>query len=275
MSNAHRGAILCVSLGFLLGLAQSADARPSGFYGSACSYCHTGGFLSGRQTNGAMVAVQGDYVAEIPPGEFGDPDRGEGPLATYDAVPGGTFQLRVLIKNPQTYTQDPFTPSSWALGLKRIYATDPDYQAGNPNKLTWRDNQLQLVGAQLPNPGAPDPSPIPLDETGWTLHTDASFLAGLPEADPFIDTQFYTSGDVYGHAWSGSVLLSLTVTVPAGVLPGWYDIELSSEGLDTNFLSFYDEAHFYLRVVPEPATAILALAGLAWLGRRRPSRRAV
>ncbi len=230
-------------------VASTALARPSGFFGQECAYCHTGGFLDGRATPDAVLDVFSAQQSTIPPGQFGDPDRGEGPLPTYTAAPGGTFNMTLNIKDTTLYAE-PFTPDRWALGLKRIYTTDPDYQNGNADKMTWQNDQLTLVGSRVQGDPTSNPSPIPADQTGWTRQTDTSFMegGGVPEIDAHIDEQYYTSGDTYGHEWIGPTSLQATVTVPAGVQAGWYDVEISAEGLDTDFLAFYDEQHFYLHV---------------------------
>lgn len=248
----RRPARIFLPISFFFATAFSAApawARPSGFYGSSCFYCHTGGFLVGRSTPGAVLGISSVMQATIPPAQFGDPDRGEGPLPKYDAAPGGTFQLTLQIKDPSLYAS-PFSIETWALGFKRIYTTDPSYQNGDANKLTWQDAQLTLVGAHNQGDTSGIPYPIPTDETDWTLQTSTSFLAGsgTPEIDDHENEQYYTSADTNGHAWKGPMTLQLTVTVPSGVQPGWYDLEVSAEGLDNNFEAFYDEQHFYLHV---------------------------
>lgn len=238
--------------------APDALARPAGGFGSSCVDCHGGPFLEGREVPNALVDVLSGTHAEIPAGQFGDPDRGEGPLATYTASPGGTFELTIQIKDPDPLVVQPL---EWAAVLQRIRRTDPDFQAGNPDPLTWRDNQLALVGALMPGHAGSD---IPIDETGWTLQTDGGVYNPARQ-----DFQYYTSADVFGHDWIGALLMSLTVTVPAGVIPGWYDLEISVAGLDTDYYGFYDDEHFYLHVIPEPATALLAGAIAALALRRR------
>jgi hypothetical protein len=238
--------------------ASEALARPMGAFGTQCVNCHGGDFLNGQILTDQLLNVLGDFQAEIPDGSFGDPDRGEGLLAAYSAVPGGAFQLLLQIKEPDP---EVIIPQYWAVAIKRIYATDPDFQAGDPNKLNWRNDQLTLLGAM---PGGGGSDFIPNDESEWFLQTDSSFF--FPA---HTDEQYYTSSDVYGHAWAGALQLSLMVTVPSGVLPGWYDIEVSIEGLDKDFRGFYEEQHFYLNIVPEPATSVLAFIGLASMGLRR------
>lgn len=245
----RRSLLSALAICGFVSIASPAFARPSGFYGQGCVYCHTGGFLVGRSTPDAVLEVFSNQQSTIPPAQFGDPDRGEGPLPTYSAAPGGTFQLTLNVKDTTLYAE-PFTPDRWALGMKHIYTTDPNYQNGDTDKNTWRNDQLTLVGAYNQGDESGNPFPIPADQTGWTLQTDTSFMegSGVPIIDEHINEQYYTSADSNGHEWIGPTTLQLTVTVPAGVLPGWYDIEMSGEGLDTDFNAFYDEQHFYLHV---------------------------
>ncbi len=267
-----RPATLIVALVSLFSLQSPALARPHGGYGQGCAVCHTGGFLDGRATPNKVLGILPQQRSMFP-GDTGESDvvEGAGVSPTYTADPGDTIQLLLQIKDP-TIGPDAFAPERFALGLKQIYVTDPDYQAGNPDKNTWRNDQLTLVGARLGGSGNIDPEPIPLDETGWVLWTDNTFMQGAG-GDPFFDLHvgedYYTSAETNGHAWAGPMLMSLTITVPAGVLPGLYDIEISAEGIDSDYLGFYDEQHFFLRVLPEPATAALLLLGLPWLRRRR------
>ena len=262
----HRLSTVALALVATMTLGAShAQARPIGNFGSSCIACHgtTPGALiiNGREVPDVLIDVLSDTFAEIPTGAFGDPDRGEGPLATYTATPGGSFELLLSIKDPGAQ----FSVSKWSTELKRIYHTDPDFQAGNPDKLTWRNDQLTLIGAQAEGNGS---TSIPLDETDWTLHTDTSLWVPGHQ-----DEQYYTSSDTSGHGWSGPLSLSLTVAVPNGVLPGWYDIEAAVAGMDSTFLGFYDDEHFYLNVVPEPAAATLGVMALGLLYGRRRRRR--
>ncbi len=264
---AHSSRHACVAalcLVVLLAHAATVEARPG--YGQSCISCHgSGGF--GNTVFGSMLSINGTSTAEIPNGAFGDPDRGEGPLPTYTTTPGNTFDLSITLSDPTNH--DPsFFPLRFAVGIKNISNTDPDYQAGNPDTLTWRDNQLLLVGAQEFGVDFPDdPAPLPMNESQWTLYTDYTFV---------FEEQYYASTGDGGHEWNGPVTLLLTVTVPAGVLPGWYDIEVSTAGWDYGNpggpFAFYDEAHFYLNVIPEPATYLLAASSIILLLRRRRHR---
>ncbi|MBE7506186.1 MAG: hypothetical protein HS101_07845 [Planctomycetia bacterium] len=232
-----------------LAITTPLSARPS--YGQSCITCHSSnGF--GHTVTDAMLDVVGTNSSIIPVGQFGDPDRGEGPLDSYSATPGGTFELVIQLSDPNPL----FNPSRWAVGFKNVGHTDPDYQAGNADPMTWRDAQLLLAAAQeygeeFPN----DPAPVPLDESEWTLYTDYFLNDGA---------QYYASTGDGGHDWTGPTTLNLTVTVPSVVLPGWYDLEVSVEGWDydhmTGSYAFYDEEHFYLNVVPEPSLLMPMLA---------------
>ncbi len=160
---------IVVVLGFvLIDCTPQAFARPA--YGYNCVSCHSSvGF--GHTTPRAIYDIVGTSQATIPAGAYGDPDRGEGPLPSYSASPGGDFRLEFQIKDPSTY-DPPFTPTRWAIGIKRIYTTDPDYHAGNPDPLSWRDNQLVLQGAQPgPDYNTPDPAPIPAMSSDWSIYT--------------------------------------------------------------------------------------------------------
>lgn len=213
-----------------------ADARPG--YSANCSSCHgSAGF--GNTVPDALIDIVAPRQSTIPPGAFGDPDRGEGPLATYAATAGGTFELAVQIKDPSTYNPT-FLPTKWALTLQDIFHTDPDYQFGDPDPLQWRDGQLLLEGALAPTGAGPDPAPIPANSAEWWLYASQN-------------RQFYASTSDAGHAWNGPLLINVTVSVPASVLPGWYDLEVSAAGWDFPLsFAFYDDEHFYLNVVPEP-----------------------
>jgi hypothetical protein len=238
----------------------TAAARP--VYGNHCSNCHgTAGF--GITVPNAVVDVVGTSQSTIPSGEFGDPDRGVGPLSTYTAVAGGTFNMLVQIKDTSTYSP-PFVPTRWALALQDIFHTDPDYQNADPDPLNWRDAQLLMNGAMPPGGPVGDPVPIPLDASEWSLYTNIS------------NEQYYATTADGGHAWIGAFLLSVTVTVPAGVWPGWYDLEISAAGwdYDQSFFAFYDDEHFYLNVLPEPGGLSLLLIGALVMLRRTRSARA-
>lgn len=240
--------------------ASPAYARPA--YGVSCVSCH-GGDGFGNTVDGAMMSVVGTSQSTIPAGQFGDPDRGEGPLAAFLASPGGTFNLVIALDDPSDYSI-PFDPEAWGIVFSHVSHTDPDFQTGNPDPLSWRDDQLLLVGAleygvMVP----PEPAPLPLDESEWTLYTDSS-----------TGVQYYGSTGEGGHAWSGPLSLMLTVTVPGGVLPGWYDLEASIAGWDYGYsqgsFAFYDDEHFYLNVVPEPgAVGLVGIGALLLLNRRR------
>ncbi|MFO0974257.1 MAG: hypothetical protein U1A27_12580 [Phycisphaerae bacterium] len=263
------GCLLAVA--FCAAIPSSASARPS--YGIAnCVICHSSSGFGIDATNRLVDVVSGT-TATIPSGAHGDPDRGEGPLSTYTASPGGSFNLQVQVKDPNPGTP-PFQPEHYAVGLKHFFTTDPDYQNGNPNTADWADNMLTLSGAtyydDLNPPTVPDPEPIPLDETGWWIHTDVN------SGGPLVGSLYYTSVAENGHWWydpdtGGPHLFSLTVTVPAGVVPGWYDLEVSVEGDQKtgDVFAYYDEEHFYLHILPEPASAMLLLAGLLAARRRR------
>ncbi|HUN80203.1 MAG TPA: hypothetical protein VMV81_01715 [Phycisphaerae bacterium] len=257
MSFRRRGVIANLAIGLLIAAANSAMAMPQ--FGQNCVNCHSSaGF--GHTTQHAVYDIVSDNHSTIPLGAYGDPDRGEGPLATYTALPGGSFTLSMQLKDPTQY-DPPFLPTRWAIGIKRPYTTDPDYHAGNPDPLTWRDNQLQLVGAQPgPNYDTPDPAPIPQSAADWSIYTKD-------------DIQYYASTGYGGHEWIGPFLFNVDITVPTGVQPGWYDIEVSAAGWDYDqFFAFYDEEHFYLQVLePEPtAIGLVTLGGL--LARRRKRR---
>lgn len=248
---------------FVIGaMAPSVQARPS--YGESCKTCHgSDGF--GHTVSGAMLDVIGTSSSIIPEGQFGDPDRGVGPLDTYTAMPGGTFDLVIQLNDPSPL----FSPQKWSAGFKHIEHTDPDYQAGNPDPLTWRDAQLILAGAQeYGTVFPPDPAPLPVNESDWTLYTD-TFLS--------VDTQFYGSTGDGGHVWAGPTMLSLMVTVPVSVIPGWYDLEIMVAGWDydhpTGSYAFYDDEHFYLNVIPEPGTIGILIAPMVLgVGRCRRNR---
>lgn len=247
-----------VAVGMIvLASAAQATARPFGVFGRDCSGCHgTGGIVGTDPQNltGEMIDVVGDFASEIPPGEFGDPDRGEGPLQAYEAAPGSSFTLTIDITTPVS-----IIPEAWSAELKRIERTDPDFQTGNPDSATWEDDALALIGAMLEGNGS---SAIPLDETGWTIHTDLS-------GGPTDGWEYYTSSDLNAHDWTGPVQLVLDVFVPGGVLPGWYDIEVAVAGVDTSANGFYEDEHFYLHVIPEPATMLVLGAGALICCRRR------
>lgn len=244
------GAVFC-TVGSLR--PSSALALPT--YGNNCSSCHgTAGI--GNTVPNAVIDIMGTSQSTIPSGAFGDPDRGEGPLATYTAAPGGAFDLVVQIKNTSNYST-PFVPSRWALALQDVYHTDPDYQNGDPDPLNWRDAQLLLDGAMPPGGPVDDPAPIPLVASEWSLYTN------------FSQKQFYATTAGRGHDWIGPFLFSVTVGVPSGVLPGWYDLEVSAAGWDYDqSFAFYDDEHYYLNVTPEPGGLSLLLVGAHIMLRR-------
>ncbi len=247
------GAVI-LGLGILGALNGTAQARPS--YGNNCLNCHgSSGF--GNDTPGAIFDLLSPNQSTIPNGAFGDPDRGEGPLPAYVATPGGSVTLDFIINDPSGFTP-PFVPDRWAIAIKNIHHTDPDYQLGNLDPLTWRDDQLTLDGAQPgPDPNSPNPAPFPTSAADWSLYT------GLGTG-----VQYYGSTPDRGHAWVGPFQFSLVIGIPAGVLPGWYDIEVSSSGWDyAQSLSFDDDAHFYLNVIPEPASSVILVAGVLLLRR--------
>ena len=255
------GKLTCMLVVFAWGAVLSpleAFARPLGQFGSACKTCHAGAISNGREVQDMLLDVVSSIQSAIPAGHFGDPDRGEGPLSTYVAEPGGTFDLLLKIKDPKP---DEIVPRVWSTELNRVSRTDPDFQAGNLDKLTWLDGQLQLSGAMSDGNGR---NVIPNDATDWTEHIDAGFLS----VDHHGET-YFTSSDTMGHQWTGPLTLSLAVTVPDRVLLGWYDLEAAIAGRDVDSRGFYDHEHFYLNVVPEPTTGVVVLAGFAAIARRR------
>ncbi len=254
MASTRWSIVVCVV--FFVVLAQSHQASGRPLYGNSCISCHgSAGF--GHDEIGSLMSITGTHLAEIPSGAFGDPDRGEGPLPTYTASPGSTFELSIHLDTPT----GPFLPERFAVGIKNIEHTDPDFQSGNLDPSSWRDGQLLLEGAQpygVITP--PNPAPLPTDESEWTLYTN------------FEELQYYASTGEGGHAWTGPVTLRLDVTVPSGVLPGWYDLEVTTAGWDRSNAAgqyaFVDQANFYLNVVPEPNCILLLVGCLAALGLR-------
>jgi hypothetical protein len=253
--DARRAAMLTVACA--TAASSTALARPAGIFGSDCFSCHATSVLSGREVEDQLLNIVAPKNAEIPLGAFGDPDRGEGPLPTYTAAPGGSFVLTINITNPNVNVVDPHVLS---VALKRVFTTDPDFQAGVSDKSTWLDDGLFLAGAMAPDNASTN---YPADETGWTEHIDQSFL--VPDN---VGERYYTSSDSSGHDFEGPRTLTLDVSVPAGVLPGWYDLEISVAGNDGP--GFYEDAHFYLEVIPTPgAAAIITLAIAGAAARRR------
>lgn len=248
--------ICAASLAIVLISTTAVHARPG--YGNSCIQCHgSGGF--GNSVIGTMLSIEGTSFAEIPNDAFGDPDRGEGPLPTYTTTPGSTFELVIQLADP---SGSGFTPSRFAVGIKNIHRTDPDFQAGDPDPFSWRDDQLLLVGAlDFGDVWPDDPAPLPTNASEWTLYTH------------WTDVQYYASTGDGGHEWNGPVTLTLSVTVPGGVLPGWYDIEVTTAGWDYEHISgpfaFVDQTNFYLNVIPEPGTWLLASSGVVLLLKRR------
>lgn len=251
--------------------AGSALARPT--YGNAnCSDCHSSAGFGNTVTNRLVDVVSGT-TATIPNGAFGDPDRGEGPLASFSAAPGTTFQLTLSVKDP-TAGSPSFAPNHYAVALRNFFTTDPDYQAGDTNTANWDEDMLQIPGAtpfDIFNPPPPGPGPIPTGSADWWRHAD-TFGGALD------GSYFYTSIAESGHDWfdpiqGGPQIMTLDIFVPAGVIPGWYDLTVSAQGVDfthpSGFFAFYDEEHFYLEVTPEPATALLLGFGLLVRRRRR------
>lgn len=264
--NIRCASIAALAIGLFVSLNSTASARPS-YAVQSCGDCHGSSGIGHTLTN-QLLDVLSNQSSTIPPNQFGDPDRGEGPLPTYTATPGSSFHLQLQVKDPS----DPpgFLPDAWGIALRRVYTTDPDRQAGNPDTSTWADNSLALIGSSFYDPSnppsTPDPYPIPGDAGGWWRHLDQSggvlngsiYYASIPDA---------------GHEWAGPLMMGLDVFVPGGVIPGWYDLEVSIQGWDYDFAAgpyaFYEEHHFYLNVMPEPTTALLSLAGLALVRRRR------
>jgi len=260
---AHRVGLCDCSLIIVAVVAVRAEARPLGAFGRNCSQCHgvPGVFFEDARTlDDVLLDVVGQFTSEIPAGKYGDRDRGEGPLQAYLAQAGGTFPLTVQVKDA-----DPgvIVPEDFAVAIKNVEHTDPDFQNGELDKDLWEDAALTLVGARADGNGL---SSIPADETEWTLHTDLGIF--FPET---AGDEYYTSADTFGHEWQGALTLDLDVTVPIGVLPGWYDVEISIEGIEQGYGAFYEDEHFYLQVVPEPCTAALLASGLglALMRRRR------
>jgi len=242
-------------------LAPAAHARPSGAFGSDCFSCHATNVLSGREVEDQLLEITAPKSAEIPLGAFGDPDRGVGPLPTFAAAPGASFALTIDITSPNVNVVDPETLS---VALKRVFTTDPDFQAGATDKSLWLDDALALTGAMAPGSAS---TIYPADETGWTEHIDDSFL------DPDnVGERYYTSSDTGGHAFDAPRTLTLDVFVPDGVIPGWYDLEVSLAGIDADGAGFYEDSHFYLEVIPAPGAGAALALGLAAAGARRRRR---
>lgn len=154
--------------------ASSARARPLGGFGERCENCHAGEIaFGGRELPNAFLDVLSDTHSQIPPGQYGDPDRGVGPLSSYTAVPGGSFELRLQVKEPDPLISSPL---AWAAALHDIYTTDPDSRT-NPDNTTWRDDALVMLNARADGNGSVigDPYPLPTSAKQWTLHTDSSF----------------------------------------------------------------------------------------------------
>lgn len=90
---------------------------------------------------------------------------------------------------------------------------------------------------------------------------------------------YFTKDDGNNGGISGALagVVSFDLFIDAATPPDVYDLEFAIAGLDGNENLFYQDQHFYLEVVPEPATGASAMAMIAALGvaarLRRPARR--
>ena len=191
-------------------------------HGNSCATCHElapgdGGLQGGGEERRNALSVISDQ--ELDPDESqGTPPEGwtdRGALKLFTAEPGQTINLTMQVENGAT---------EYAVQLKRL-------------EKEGFSNSGNLLASYV----TPDPLWIPQGFDERTYYTNSS--------DEFD-----------GHDWvvgsTEPVEYSFALTLAANAPSDLYDLEFAVAGIDpaTTNGKWYGDEHFYLQVVPEPAT---------------------
>lgn len=97
----------------------------------------------------------------------------------------------------------------------------------------------------------------------WTLQEDTN--------PPYFTKDDGNNGGLQAAA---AGIFSFDLFIDAATPPDVYDVEFAIAGMDATEQLYYQDEHFYVEVVPEPAVGAATLAAVATLGLMRGARRA-
>lgn len=148
-------------------------------------------------------------------------------------------------------------------GLLKLFTVEPGESVDLSLLVDLQDVQdthfaVELKGMELPG----------VEKEGQLIFTadpDWFMQIGTVEIDPL--APYYTIPQDMGMHYLEPTIFTFSMLVDASTTPDFYDLEFAMAGQPGYF---YGDEHFYLQVLPEPASLMLVTLALGvWSGRRR------